>query len=121
MGALVGVVGCAPRPSVRYGGIRISSNENQWSKNREWFRGLYRDCVDRDYAAACFKTGRNVEDGVEGRRGNADDAHWFYAKACLLQPSERHCQAAERTDPKLRGRGHSHAGHSHEGHEHEHE
>jgi TPR repeat protein len=104
LGLLLSVGACHPGARVRHGpawgGIHLNTDENVHEKRREWFQGLYRDCVDKDYANACFKTGQNLEDGVAVPQ-NAEDAHWFYAKACVLQPSDLYCQAAERTDPDL--------------------
>lgn len=82
-----------------HGGVRLSSNEDVDDKRHEWFQGLYRDCVDRNFAQACFKTGQNVEDGVVAPP-NADDAHWFYARACDLEPFDTYCWAADRTAPE---------------------
>lgn len=78
--------------------VRMGSNENVDAKRHEWFQGLYRDCVHRHFANACFKTGQNIEDGVVAAP-NVDDAHWFYAKACDLQGAYEACDAADRTAP----------------------
>src|SRR5690606_20337932 len=89
---------CHPRPrhGVYVGGapyVRLETHEDVHDKRHEWFQGLYRDCVERHFPNACFKTGQNIEDGVVAPP-NREDAHWFYAKACDLQPDEVHCGAA---------------------------
>lgn len=78
----------------------MGTNENVNEKRHEWFQGLYRDCVNHHQPNACYKTGQNIEDGVVAPP-NQEDAHWFYAKACDLQPYDMYCWAADRTDPEL--------------------
>ncbi len=123
LGAVALITACGPR--VRGGfyggprGIHLSTNENVHEKRREWFQGLYHDCVHRHFANACFKTGRNIEDGVVAKP-STEDAFWFYAKACDLQPNDEHCSAAERTDPEMIEAPGDHTHDEHHDHEHAH-
>ncbi len=120
LSALASSLACGPR--VRVGGIHpgpgrvhLGTNESVDDKRQEWFQGLYRDCVDRHQAQACFKTGQNVEDGVVVPPSR-DDAHWFYARACALATYAEYCHAAHRTDPAVAADHHPAGGHAHPHH-----
>ncbi len=78
----------------------MSSSRSVDETRHAWFQGLYRNCVDGHVAQACFKTGQNVEDGVVAPP-SVEDAHWFYAEACDLQPYDDYCFAADRTGVEL--------------------